>query len=189
MTAIQRLTGPLVGSVLGGVLGGYFGFHLAELRAARADHSVRAERFELVGSDGRIRAFWGQNEGGDVVTAYVDSSGKVRAELGVSNDGAVQWLRMIGADGRSRVRLGTDSFSQSGLNLGDEQHESRILLGSIPGDLPIRPESWGLIFPRSGTLSSWIDIGIRVDDKRRGATPFFAIRDNSGARWEAPVGK
>ncbi len=186
---MYKLASVLIISAVGGVVGGYFGVFLGERGTSNWEHVMRAERFELVGKDGKARAYWGRTSDGHVTTAFLDSKGNVRAEFGVTEDTTIQWLRMCGPDGKTILRLGTNEFSESSLSLGDEQHGSRVLLGSIPSDLPVRTGSWGLVLPRSGTFSSWIEIGIREDPARRRTSPALSIGDASGLRWSAPLGK
>ena len=187
MISIKRAIGTLLIAAVGGAFGGCLGFLLAAHLASRVERISRAERFELVGKGGKVRAFWGQSRDGHVVTAFLDSQGSVRAEFGVGQDGAVQWLRMCGSDGRCRIRLGADDFSYASLTLGDDSHESRVVLGAIVGDVPARPLSWGLVFPRKGTFSDWAALGVREDSQTGRMTPFLSIRSSAGARWSAPL--
>lgn len=189
MMRSQKTMYTMLIAVISAALGGYFGSLFAEHRLSRVSRTIRAERFELLGKDGTVRAYWGQSAEGGLVTAFVDSKGDVRAEFGVTEDGSVQWLRMCGPDGEGRIRLGTDQFSQASLYLGDDKHESRVVLGAIPSDLPMRAASWGLLFPRKGSFDAWAAIGVREESAEGHATPFLAIRDQSGSRWIAPVGK
>jgi hypothetical protein len=189
MISIQKMLGILLIGGIGGVCGGYVGYLYADHRASIVTRSVRAERFELLGKDGKVRAFWGELQDGKVVAAFVDLHGKVKADFGVTNDGEVQWLCFYGRDGRKRVRLGTDEFFQSSLILGDDQHESRLIVGSIPGDLPVRSDSWGLVLPQKGTFDIWAGIGIRESREGQRTAPFLSIRDAGGLRWSAPVGE
>lgn len=185
----QKPVYTMVIAVTSAALGGYFGSLFAEHRSSKVCHTIRAQRFELLGKDGTVRAYWGQSPEGGVVSAFVDSKGRVRAEFGVAEDGAVQWLRMCGPEGQERIRLGTDGFSQASLYLGDDTQVSRLVLGAIPEDLPMRAASWGLVFPRNGSFDAWAVIGVREDREKGHAVPFLSIRDQSGARWSAPVKK
>ncbi|MGJ5820000.1 hypothetical protein [Paludibaculum fermentans] len=180
---------PLICSAIGAVLGGYCALLLKEHGAAAAPPVVRAERFELVTKDGKTLAIWGKAQDGNVVTAFLDSTGKVRAEFGVTPDGGVQWIRMYGPDGQQVARFGTDGYSAGTLSLGDEERSARILLGSIPGDVPARSESWGLVFPRKGGFSNWIEIGVRDRGSSDDVSAMMSLSGASGVRWTAPLSR
>ncbi len=79
---------------------------------------TRARRFELVDSEGRVRATLGLDEEGSPAVCLCDEEGNVRGGLCITSEGVPQ-LRMMTAAGGLRAALGFGTSWRPGLVLTD----------------------------------------------------------------------
>lgn len=99
------------------------------------DPVVRAERFELVGKDGKPQATLLVNKMGEPELAMYDGAGERRAMLTVTTCGPA--VVLFDGDGKPRATLGVTrgpgglgvKSDMVGLGLHDEEGEQRALLG------------------------------------------------------------
>ena len=194
---IALLLAGIVG-FLGGVLSNF-----VRMGGPLTQTTVRSQRFELVDSAGRTRAFWGVDAGGNRVIAFIGAgssggnstsekcpervpfTGQGRNEaagFGLRSDSS-PFLNFSGSDGKSKMILYLGHQSRPVLVMSDENNEGRVLLGSIPHDSPSpRDDDWGLIF-REPNLAS---IGVRRDPVSGLYSGTAAVRDAKGRVWQAP---
>ena len=173
--------------LIAGFLGGMLSSKLATVRPVQAESSsVRAQRFELVDEAGKLISGWGRNDGNDALI-FFDEQGRQRAVFGFSRSPQSHMLIFRGADFRLRVALTTDLRGKSALNLGDEELESRILLGFLPDDSPsLNSDAWGLVLPKNGVLSSWAGIGVSKDPVSGTQRAYISVLGSNGKMWHAP---
>lgn len=93
---------------------------------------VRAERFEVMDKDGKIRAALGMYKEGPLLH-LADENGKVRAALGIENN--VSWLTLRDENKRLRAELSAGK-NGPGLNLYDESGERLAGAGQQPRAAP-----------------------------------------------------
>ena len=175
---------PLIAGLVGGVLA----VRLFPPRVEAAEpNTVRATRFELVDKAGKVKAFLGY-DGTESVIAFLNRDGKIRTKLGMSPDLGYQMLTFLGADGRSRVSITTDTDGKPALNMGDENSESRVLLGFVPNDAPSpKDDAWGLVFRQPGKFSDWAHIGTLRDATSGKIHASISIsREDGRIIWSAP---
>ena len=173
--------------LIGGFLGGMLSSKLATVRPVQAESSsVRAQRFELVDEAGKLISAWGRYDSDDALI-FFDEQGRQRAEFGFSRSSQTHMLIFRGADARLRVTLTSDLRGKSALNLGDEERESRVLLGYIGDDSPSpNSDAWGLLLPKNGALSDWMSIGVSKDPVTGVQSARISALDRNGNRWHAP---
>jgi hypothetical protein len=186
-------------SLVLGFCGGMVAMQLENRRAVydMSGKTVRASRFELASSSGNILAFWGQDaQHQRIVIAFLDEKGKLRAELGNEpsrlEDGRatafVPFMAMLGSDGKVRLREGLNVQQYPFLAMGDQQTETRVLLGhslhgSDMGGASDDPwDNWSLLFkdPSQG-WRDYVDIGVTTPlgtDRRTG----YVLLRNSADR-------
>lgn len=90
---------------------------------------VRAERFEVVDSAGKIRATLGPNGSHKQSLTFYDQTGTPRAGIGVSTDGGPSMMQLIGP--ASTVALVVDDEGTAKVVL-QSQHGQKIGLGLAP---------------------------------------------------------
>ncbi len=170
-----------------GFLGGMLSSKLATVRPVQAESSsVRAQRFELVDESGKLVSAWGRFDGKDALF-FFDEQGRQRAEFSFSRSSQTHMLIFRGADSRLRVTLTSDLRGKSALNLGDEELESRVLLGYIGDDSPSpNSDAWGLELPKNGVLSSWAGIGVSKDPVSGTQRAYISVLGPNGKMWHAP---
>lgn len=112
----------------GGVLGGLVAMQLAPTVAiaARAVHTLRAERFELVDKAGSRRAVFEVSPSGMADLMLYDGAGHDRAEYRVSRDG-VATLGFYDETGARRVLLGAVPGGRNGVTVYG--NNGRLLAG------------------------------------------------------------
>ncbi|MGH7934646.1 MAG: hypothetical protein ACREQN_16005 [Candidatus Binataceae bacterium] len=126
----------LIGGLAGGALGNRYWGPLSAVAAptaaksARASHapkSMTAQEFALVDNSGKTRALLHLNAAGAPVLDLFDTNGKLRAGLGIANDGV--GLRLTDPQGATRVLLAVSGDGVAALRLYDAQGRPRALLG------------------------------------------------------------
>lgn len=186
-------------SCLLGVLGGYSYSHWHSANE-RGRPTVRASRFELVDSTGKVLAFWGTDRGNNTVLAFLQKSttedgteevkpstqqtrftGQNRNEafaFGMMST-QVPFMNILGKDGNSRASLYLTAQQKPILNMADERNESRLELGFISNDAPaLEDDDWALRFraPDVAGIGSMRDPS---DHKYRG---YLSVERNAKAR-------
>ena len=93
-------------AVMAGFIGGVFAVRVFPQKVAAAESEVvRATRFELVNSSGKVDAYLGRDANGNVAIAFLGPEGRVRVELGLWSDMEGHLLRFLDKEGRSRLRF------------------------------------------------------------------------------------
>ena len=87
--------------------------------AAEAAKVLRAERFELVDSQGKVRVEWGVRQAGTLVLRLYAKDGKTRTVLAVLPDGSPQ-LTLMDQDGKSRAAMAVGPDGSPELSLMDQ---------------------------------------------------------------------
>jgi hypothetical protein len=184
---LKQCVGWLLSCIFG-VIGGYSYSHW-QVPQARGIPTIRASRFELTDSTGKVVAFWGTDRGNNTVLAFlqtpVKESGpeevKPPAEqtrftgqnpneafaVGILSS-QVPFMNILGRDGNTRALLYLTQQQKPILNMADERHESRLELGFISNDAPSpADDDWALRFraPDVAGIGSMKDT---VDHKYRG---------------------
>ena len=122
----------LVVALVGGMIGGALSTHLGEGSAYAlhrgAAKGIRADKFILVGPDGRERGVWQVTSGGLADLSMNDQEGKNRAELRVAQDGRAS-LGFFDEQGVKRVVLGATAKLQGRSGLGIFGPDGKQLVG------------------------------------------------------------
>jgi hypothetical protein len=165
-TFLKQCVGWLLSCVLG-VLGGYVYAHWHSAHD-RETTTIRAARFELVDSSGKVLAFWGRDRGNNTVLAFLQtySEGTGPGEfnglaaqtrftgqnpneafaVGIMST-QVPFMNILGKDGNSRASLYLTQQQKPVLNMADGRSESRLELGFISNDAPAPgDDDWALRF-------------------------------------------
>lgn len=145
---------------------------------------IRSTRFELVDSYGNVKAVWGMDKNGGTIIWFLDKAGTPRLEIASSRDATLQMVRFADAGGRPRLAL-TDAPT---LSMGDATREARILLGIQVNDAPSLNDerTWGLVFPKLGSLSSWAAFGVTTDPKTGASRTVLSLLQPNGKLWHPP---
>ena len=93
-----------------------------------AKSEIKARRFVVVDAQGKLRALLGVGDDGTPELSMSDVQGELRASLHVAADGRPT-LRMSDAQGKSRALLGVTADGSSALGIFDAQGKSRAVLG------------------------------------------------------------
>lgn len=163
---LKQIVGWLLSCIFG-FIGGYAYSHSQFLQAPRVT-TLRASRFELTDSTGKVLAFWGTDRGNNTVLAFLQTSAgegntgapKFPAEqtrfTGQSPDEAfavgllstqAPFMNILGKDGSSRALLYLTQQQKPIFNMSDERRESRLQLGFISNDAPTPgDDDWALRF-------------------------------------------
>jgi hypothetical protein len=184
---LKQCVGWLLSSIFG-VIGGYTYSHLHAPQAPGIP-TIRASRFELTDSTGKVVAFWGTDRGNNTVLAFLQTPAtengsaelKLPAEqtrftgqnpneafaVGILSTQA-PFMNILGRDGNTRALLYLTQQQKPIFNMADERHESRLELGFISNDAPSpADDDWALRFraPDVAGIGSMKD---PVDHKYRG---------------------
>lgn len=147
--------------------------------ASETPSTVRATRFELVDSTGKVRAVWGTNRGDELVLSFV-KNGTERIVMGLDT-GHRPFIKLNSERGDHRASMFVYG-DKPALVLSDRSLEGRIRLG--PGSFDTSAadgdSDWGLTF--NGTAGRGMaNIGIvPVPGGHRGA---INIRDPNKLVW------
>jgi hypothetical protein len=175
----------VLAAFLGGVLGAVLTLHVrpSDTHAA-GGQPIRSTRFELIDGKGNLKALWGVDQNNRVLISFVDSKGNSRLELAASSEGQFQMLRFADADGRSRVML----TNAPTLSMGDETREAQLVLGLQRNDAPSPNDerSWGLVFPKLGSLSSWAALGVAKNPQTGQSRAVLSLIRPDGRMWSPP---
>jgi hypothetical protein len=90
---------------------------------------VRAQKFEVVDAQGRVRATLGLLPDGSPSLELTDEQGKTRAQLSLYSDGS-PYLGLQDAKLKTRAELSLDSGGRPSLALSDEQGKTRATMGT-----------------------------------------------------------
>lgn len=177
-TFLAGLAGGLVGAVLLSCI------QPGRTRGAETQ-TMRSTRFELVDSSGNAKAVWEVDQHGGIAIRFFDKEGTTRLELASRRDATLQMLQFADANGRARMTL-TDAPT---LTMGDATREARILLGSHVNDAPSPSDeqSWGLVFPKLGSLSAWAAFGVATDPKTGTSRTYLSLVQPNGKQWHPPA--
>jgi len=163
---LKQIVGWLLSCVFG-CIGGY-AYSRWEVTQAPKLTTLRASRFELTDSTGKVLAFWGTDRGNNTVLAFLQTPAKesgpeqlnLPAEqtrftgqnpneafaVGILST-QVPFMNILGKDGNSRALLYLTPQQKPIFNLADERHESRLELGFICNDTPSpTDDDWALRF-------------------------------------------
>jgi len=167
---MKNFLNHLVGWLLSCILGAIGGFSYSHWHSTHEGGitTLRAPRFELVDSTGRVLAFWGTDRGNNTVLAFLqtstgeDGTGEVKPPAqqtrftGQNRNEAfafgmmstqVPFMNILGKDGNSRASLYLTPQQKPILNMADEHNESRLELGFISNDAPaLEDDDWALRF-------------------------------------------
>jgi hypothetical protein len=157
----------VLAALLAGFLGGVVGTLVIGIREhTRLEQVVRARSFELVNDAGQAISYWGVDKGQNVVLAFGSRPGTLLAEgaarpghfpAGLDNPrnqlAAVgllandsPFLKLRGADGKTRVRLYLNDWAKPLLLMEDETGP-RVGLGIEQSDTPgPQDNDWTLTF-------------------------------------------
>jgi hypothetical protein len=182
-----QLLAWLLSCLFGGVGGyAYSRFHPANEPRPEV---IRARRFELTDAKGRVIAFWGIDQGGNRVLAFLRTTTapagpeefKLPAEqtpltgqnpneelaVGILSS-EKPFVNLLGTDGKSRALLYLTEQQKPILNMADERNESRLGLGFISNDAPSpEDDDWALVF-RTPNVAGIGSVKIAGDRKYRG---------------------
>jgi hypothetical protein len=186
------------------VFGGFFGSLLhGWMRPNLA--AIRANRFEVVDTSGRVLSYWGPDRDPHIPAAtrkgillvFLDPDGVRRCEIGSRSGDYGPELLFYGKDGPSDVkpeRYLSQPHFRAALGYNEDpiltmrgRGGSQVILGAIHGDAPSPSEDqWGLSL-RAWTVPAGANIGFfRWWDGSYHAS--VAIRDGAGRNWEAAAG-
>jgi hypothetical protein len=195
----------IVCALVAGFLGGLWGGHFAP--GIRGSESViRARKFELVDSSGKAISIWGVNRQGHTLLAFLgeldpsipaedvppgaglDNGMMQRLAIGVEGDRPL--LDFGGADGKSRLELGLNSWYQPFMVMNDET-SLRVHLGPSGVDAPmVRGENWALSF-NTNTLDP-TRVWIGAISRKKGSENYVrgVLRiDQNEVKYPAPAPK
>ena len=163
---LKQCVGWLLSCVFG-VIGAYAYTHW---RAAETEKVplLRASRFELTDSTGRVVAFWGTDRGKNTVLAFLQESTQdagpevykgppfQTAFTSQSPNEAIAFgmmstqepfVNVLGRNGSSRAMLYLGDYQKPVFMMSDESYEGRLVLGFIGNDAPSpKDDDWGLLF-------------------------------------------
>jgi hypothetical protein len=149
---------------------------------AKNPEVIRAKRFELVNTAGRLLGWWRAQESGESSLCVVDDNGHCRVEI-LSHVKGSALIVIRGSDNEPNFSVGTTSSGRTTLNLRDQVTRSRIVLGYRPSDVPSGDEySWGLYFPK-GAFDSWASIGVTQRPNTKILRGSISILQENGTRW------
>ena len=97
---------------------------------------IRAQKFELVDSQGKVRAGLGLLSNGSPSLALLDSGGKVRTGLGLRADGS-SWLTLADSRGKPRAILDVQPDGSPTLWLFDSGGKGGVDLAVQPDGSPM----------------------------------------------------
>jgi hypothetical protein len=186
-------------SCIFGVIGGYSYSHLQAPQAPGIP-TIRASRFELTDSTGKVAAFWGTDRGNNTVLAFLQTPAtengpaelKLPAEqtrftgqnpneafaVGILSTQA-PFMNILGRDGNTRALLYLTQQQKPIFNMADERHESRLELGFISNDAPSpADDDWALRF-RAPDVAGIGSLKDPVDHKYRG---YLSVEKNPKER-------
>jgi len=172
--------GVLVAAVCLVVAAVAIAYAAGKAKAVPVQQVVRAERFELVGSKGKVRADLGLLPDGTLALDLHDRDGKLRAHLGLLPDGSpglalcdtdgkgraglvvlsddTPHLVLFDKDGRLRVEAAVRPDGAPGLDLYDQAGKLRAVLGATvigtnrTSTVARRPESSLVLFDKEGKV-------------------------------------
>lgn len=184
---LKQFAGWVLSCVFG-VFGGYL-YSRWQTSQTPKTMTVRASRFELTDSSGKVLAFWGTDRANNTVLAFLQTSAgeggpqelKFPAEqtrfTGQNPDEAfavgilstrLPFLNILGKDGKSRALLYLTQQQKPIFNMADEHSESRLELGFISNDAPSpEDDDWALRF-RAPDVAGIGSIRDPTDRKHRG---------------------
>jgi hypothetical protein len=160
----MSLTKQIVAFALVGILAGLTGAIVAvrvSLRGSKVPNSadvVRAKTFEVIASDGRVRARLGVDSGDSPTVTF------------------------LGSDGSERLWVGLDNVDEPKLVMSDIKGNPRAFLGHVASDTAsVEDDDWGLSFRGTGSsdLAEFAVIKSYPSHKYRG---IGGVRDERG-RW------
>ena len=143
----MRLTFTIAAALVAGFVGGLVGSRVMRASEDEPRKIVRSASFELVDSSGQVISFWGVDQGENAVLAF---GGRGLARDGARPHGVPAGLRnpdnqltafgllgfdspflkMSGADAKTRVRLYLSDYAKPFLLLEDEDRKSTRLNSS-----------------------------------------------------------
>jgi|HubBroStandDraft_1064217.scaffolds.fasta_scaffold164161_2 hypothetical protein len=179
----MRKISTIAATMLCGFAGGWVATQF-QPTAAASDKAIKASRFELVDTSGRIRAVLGMHDGLDVpVLWFLTRSGQEVASIGLSS--SLPSIRFMGVDGRPRAVFCLTAGQRPLIALGDERWEGRIKLGAIEEDASPHGADWGLEF--TGAVPSHVLAGMGlVRDSGGQFLGTLTVEDGKGKTFRAP---
>jgi hypothetical protein len=154
--------------------------------------AVRAERFEVVDTSGKVLSFWGPDNDPTIpastpkgtLLAFMNAKGQKGCELGSRTGDYGPTLNFYDRDRRERVRLALSQGDDPFLGFSSSKIEGTVLLGTIEGDVVTdKPgDSWGLQL-RSGNVRSSIAASEWFDGTHRAGV---SVKDEEGRYWSFP---
>ncbi len=196
MRSIVKQGLSLLLSCVFGAVGASFYLRLQSARPEKVS-VVRASRFELTDSTGRVVAFWGTDRGNNTVLAFLPkTAGDVgpNGELKLPSEptgftrqnpneafavglmsNQVPFMNLMGKDGKSRTLLYLTDQQKPVLHMSDGRSEGRLMLGFVSNDVPSpEDDEWALLFrgPDVASIGSMKD---PANGKYRG---YFSVAPN-----------
>jgi hypothetical protein len=130
MSITKQIVSAALISILAGLTGGMVAVRVS-MRGSNGPDSadvVRAKMFEVIGSDGRVRARFGVH-GGDEPT-----------------------MILLGSDGKERLSVGLDNVDEPQLVMSDIRGNPRAFLGHVGSDTAsVDDDDWGLSLRGTGS--------------------------------------
>jgi hypothetical protein len=186
------------------VAGGFVGSVLHDLIKAKST-TVRAERFEVVESSGRLVSYWGPDADPHIpsttpkgaILVFVDPHGVRRCQIGSRVGDCGPELLFYDSDGppakpqqnsaQPRLSIGLGSTGSPTLNMHGHDGD-RMDLGAMYGDVDGEPElGWGLSF-RAFAVPATAAIGYGGWGNKSYRS-FVTLTNGAGKSWEAVAGE
>ena len=186
------------------VAGGFVGSALHDLIKAKPT-TIRAERFEVVESSGRLISYWGPDADPNIpstapkgtLLVFLDPHGVRRCQIGSSVGDYSPKLLFYGTDGPPDKPQRYDAQPRLSIALGwtgspvlnmRGQDGDQMALGAMYGDVyPDREHGWGLAFrawavPATAAMGygRWLDGSYRS---------YVNLTDGAGRSWDAVAGE
>jgi hypothetical protein len=182
-----RTLATLIAAFFAGLAGGWVSRFVAPRGADIRLTTVKAERFELVDSNGKVVAFLGSGEHQDTGLIFLDEKMRQRAKFGVWADSGTPQMIMSGDDGKERFSIQMSRLDDRPMIMLRDHERTRIRLGFEQNDVPgPKDENWALRFYRpDGSEEDLAGIGMYrdLDDKMQG---FTYARAKDGHKWSEP---
>lgn len=137
--------GFIIGWLLSGFLAGILASSMLAPQSVKSADAIKATRFELVDSAGKVRARLGFDKGRESpALIFLDTGGT--EVLSLSTVDALPQLKLSGPDGKPRVLLLVTASGGPQLQMGNGTRGPNILLGAIAGDTEptTSPPDWSL---------------------------------------------
>jgi hypothetical protein len=182
------------------IAGGFLGSTLHQwLRTG--SNVIRAQRFEIVGSSGKILSYWGPDSDPQIPAAtpkgtllvFIDPDGVRRFQLGSRAGDYGPELQLYGKDGPRAERLQYVPEPRLAIGLGynddpflgmRDRRSWRIFLGGQHGDAPsLEDDDWGITFRSWTNAESYMGTHNVKSGKSQA---FVSVRDGQGKTWTVP---